>query len=1079
MVQTTSPQGSAVHRWAPPNETLVDCQWCPPTPHHGDTHPPEGHQDNAESDESDEESSDIDLDEMRVSSVPGWLHALMRQRRGCAAARIFAVEPVEPASRDKVVVRARAAGYRYCPRATNRVRHRATEGCFLVDRRTWQARYVCFCAEDEDDAGGGTCFDLHQVLYQKHSLEHCIAPQVDVHYTHEPFVQLPANLRASYLSLLNERVQLRADPLRGPQMATPLPRHPPPPANEYNTALLIEALQAAAHATEDFVYSPKTATLILYADKGAGKTEVIARLLRQARACCASPDSHLRVMSIASRRCLADGQAERFGLQNYQTAVLSLDSFASGLVVSPESAHRYVQAGGPLPDVLLLDELELLARHFLSPTLRAHRREFHALLRAWLARVPLVIAADAHLTDVGAWLLEQRRPAAAADTTLLVHAYGYPDTKIEVEVYDYDEDRVRFYAYMLHRARRDGARVAFLSNSVVQLDLVRRLLALDAAAAATTCGLDTEGWDAPPPDDAVLFITADTKSGAREAAFVRDPAAAVRQYRHVLLSTAAGVGVDITVRGADGAPEPYFDAVFAVGTTGSCGAPELLQLLGRVRDPGGNRVFLLVQGEFDDFEKDGMHSAFEKDGMHSAMSPDMYTVDNLRALVLERSATASTSTPLQVAVSDIWARARERVEYDPRTGAQLPLELPQDDRDYVELWARLVAAQYHTRIGARGAVRALLSGRVPPGRMQLSITKTVPALLQPQHEAMLALLGGAKVEREAAELAAFRAAPALTVDARERLLSRRRSSDPRNALTAAEALALERDDMREWWGWEPASGWPASLPDKELLAQRAHDAALRARQETLEWLLSPALADARDAREVRRAELCDLSPHLTYARHRRALLRTLLHRLGLSARSTQLTQLLAPPESVAWQPWREVGSADSRIDFARIDNDDLVRWLTETRRQWEALWLDLQLPRRSELLGYLPNSAQDPVSRERLASMIMDFARALLDALGVGLQKNDDERARYDMRTAQRQVKKRRRRSNHSVMPTPEVLTLNHEICQRALRRMCYHAARTITSTSEYEMYRTAAENLVGPQYLRTMDPPFPTLFHY
>ena len=302
--------------------------------------------------------------------------------------------------------------------------------------------------------------------------------------------------------------------------------------------------------------------------KGSGKTESLLRLLKPTRS----------VLLIGNRRSLIDQVCRRLDLRCYLDAPPRQHINIAGMRVGIclDSLLRIVPVKAA-PDVLILDEAEQVLAHFLSDTLERREgggrqrifQEFAGLVRS----AKHVIALDADLGFVTySTLARMRHEGSSVDrrrSDPTIHVWlneAKPGAGRVVQIYDSKNHLVG----ELKQALAEGKRVYVTSNSKKFIELLFAGLAEQM------------------PELRQLMISADTRPGEAQRAFLNDPATEALRYGVILTTPAVSTGVDISFPG--GGSE--IDVVVGVFESLVLDHFEIDQQIGRVRNPGEVKIWI-------------------------------------------------------------------------------------------------------------------------------------------------------------------------------------------------------------------------------------------------------------------------------------------------------------------------------------------------------------------------------------------------------------------------------------------------------------------------------------------------------
>lgn len=281
--------------------------------------------------------------------------------------------------------------------------------------------------------------------------------------------------------------------------------------------------------------------LFIKAPKGCGKSVFINSILRPSKRFQKNKITKTigeiwnpSVLVIVHRRSLAQTVAPDWGLVNY----LDDDSV--------EPTHRYVTSidslwkldGKPQRyEILCLDEIEQIWRHFLSETIDAKREQIFRVFVKLICEADQIICSDADLTsDLTAYLLSKLRGSFAQDRIISIVNEWKTDRAIEVY-----ERKPHLIADLLC-AVNDGKRVYVPVGHKKLANELKNLVELSRT----------------PNGDSirVLMLTGDTSEDEQAIAFFNDPNGESKKYSVLIATSTLSTGVSIDVK--------WFDAVYGI-----------------------------------------------------------------------------------------------------------------------------------------------------------------------------------------------------------------------------------------------------------------------------------------------------------------------------------------------------------------------------------------------------------------------------------------------------------------------------------------------------------------------------------
>jgi len=286
------------------------------------------------------------------------------------------------------------------------------------------------------------------------------------------------------------------------------------------------------------------------------------------------------VLVIGHRKALIGELCQRLRLKSYLDCKDSKGFFANQkrmlrLGICLDSL-KMVQ--GKKYDVIVLDEVEQVLKHFLGKTVGHKRREIFEYFAALIASAKQVIALDA---DLG-WLSFVTLNALKNDSSsgqgdaeriacpvhILLNDNLVVDRKLEVF-----GDKSHLIADLKHAAQA-CKRLFVTSNSKALIDDLHEALAADAKK---------EGR-AP----ALIAITSDNSTSKEGQVFIKSIKDSILEFQVVLCSPSLGTGIDITFDGQ----EQKIDCVYGFFENGITNHFDIDQQLCRVRHPKAVKVWV-------------------------------------------------------------------------------------------------------------------------------------------------------------------------------------------------------------------------------------------------------------------------------------------------------------------------------------------------------------------------------------------------------------------------------------------------------------------------------------------------------
>lgn len=333
-------------------------------------------------------------------------------------------------------------------------------------------------------------------------------------------------------------------------------------------------------------------TITLQSPQNTGKTEVLKNLVAQ------SKGKGLRVLILTHRRTLARQLAARleaicyldrtgrkaFTLEPGQALVMSLDSLPKRLLMRGEEG---------LPDLVLIDESEQVARHLFARTIGDNLQQVADDLHALLKSCKQVVCADA---DAGKSTADLLAWAERADGHRIWNRWAR---------WTFNRNKTNIVRVLLDRTNKGKLQL--------WAQITREVQALKPSdpplmVACTSCGearrlsthlaqtMGYESADAARAANKILCVTGNSKDGAREQRFLEQPNAELCKWRVLIYTPALGTGFSL---------EETVGRVFLVGTAveGITG-PDVVQLMTRARNQARPATLWLESRVFEDLPCD-------------------------------------------------------------------------------------------------------------------------------------------------------------------------------------------------------------------------------------------------------------------------------------------------------------------------------------------------------------------------------------------------------------------------------------------------------------------------------------------
>ena len=367
---------------------------------------------------------------------------------------------------------------------------------------------------------------------------------------------------------------------------------------------------------------------LIRSPKGTGKTEWVHSKVQQLKSIGAS------ILFVGHRRSLIAASARRLGLVSYlgqdPQATTSLDSWfddepPDGETDTPRAdrsehveatsyaspSSHYAICADSLPlildtahhryDVVIIDEVEQVIAHLLSPTMQANRRLVLQTLGFYLRKAREIYALDADLNQVTINILSEMIPADQWSVRILANFWKPNDRALTL--YKTKQHLVGELQASIGR----GERCFVCSNSKRLVKSLEAKLSKDLGSACR-----------------IIAITAENAQKPEIQELIRDIRNRAVQYDLILASPALGTGIDITFAN-DG---QHIDTVFGIFEGRINTHFDIDQQLSRVRNP--KRVCVWIDPQEYHFETEVSAIRTEIEAAEERHATFMYIDDDGR-----------------------------------------------------------------------------------------------------------------------------------------------------------------------------------------------------------------------------------------------------------------------------------------------------------------------------------------------------------------------------------------------------------------------------------------------------------------
>jgi hypothetical protein len=313
----------------------------------------------------------------------------------------------------------------------------------------------------------------------------------------------------------------------------------------------------------DAVQLPQRGLVVLCSDMGTGKTELIERWRT------ANPE--VRFLNNGHRVNLLKHLSGRLKTQLYSTMDYGDLANASALSITADSLYKLASDVDTYGCVFIDEACQYLAHVLTSKTCKEHQAEILESLEYFVHNAPLVVIADAHMTDTTIQFFQSMRPAG--ETPFIIHnSYQAGDRNC----YWYEgSDNSGLIAEICAAVGR-GKKAMVVSDSKRFIKKLEHLLMPTAEESGSLC-----------PSLKVWSIHGENSGSEDNVAFIANIRDAVKDVDVLLASPSLGTGVDI--------PDYHFDAVFGAFHAASQTATECAQMLWRYRPSVPMHVWVAAQ----------------------------------------------------------------------------------------------------------------------------------------------------------------------------------------------------------------------------------------------------------------------------------------------------------------------------------------------------------------------------------------------------------------------------------------------------------------------------------------------------
>jgi len=340
----------------------------------------------------------------------------------------------------------------------------------------------------------------------------------------------------------------------------------------------------------------KEGLFFIKSPKGTGKTYFLSELLNKRSLTHATSSvvgsddpkiipfkagpSDPKVLVIGHRKALIGELCKRLGLRSYLDGTKS-----KGFYADQKSMRRFGvcvdslgKVKGQKYDVVVIDEVEQVLKHFLGNTVGNKRQRLFECFAGLISSAKQVIALDADLgwlsfvtlnTLKNTTFLEPRKVEGNAwSVHILLNDYPVSDRRL-----DSFENQNHLIADM-QQAALDGKRLFVTSNSRRLIDKLRHGLA-DFA-------IETDA------DTSMKVVTSENSTDNETQEFIKNIKDRILDYKVVLCSPSLGTGIDITFPD----DEQNIDCVYGFFENGVTNHFDIDQQLCRVRHPKEVKVWV-------------------------------------------------------------------------------------------------------------------------------------------------------------------------------------------------------------------------------------------------------------------------------------------------------------------------------------------------------------------------------------------------------------------------------------------------------------------------------------------------------
>ncbi len=327
----------------------------------------------------------------------------------------------------------------------------------------------------------------------------------------------------------------------------------------------------------DAIRLPSEGLVVLWSGMGTGKTELLARLRKEA------PTE--RFLNIGHRVNLMKNLSERLSTQMYSEISQGQLAKAVSLSITVDSLYKLQTQFNEYGCVFIDEACQNLAHLLHSNTCKEHRAEILEVLEYIIGKAKLVVLADAHMNDVTVDFFRAMRRSGEVP---FIIKNEYKQAGREVNFYE-DKDSSALVA-KISTALMLGLKIMVVSDSKKFIKKLETAMTVKVDDEKSLFEPDELANSAHNNQLRIWSIHADNSGSEENKAFIKDISKEVKNVDALLASPSLGTGVDIC--------DYHFDAVFGAFHAVSQSATECVQALHRYRPQVALHIWVATRPPF-------------------------------------------------------------------------------------------------------------------------------------------------------------------------------------------------------------------------------------------------------------------------------------------------------------------------------------------------------------------------------------------------------------------------------------------------------------------------------------------------